>query len=238
MLSIPRDLWVRIPDGRTATGTFEERINVAYAYGERIKYPGGGAALAKRAVELNFGVPVDYTARVDFAGFERAIDALGGITVDVPAAVLDTTYPTEDYGYKYVYFPPGRQRMDGHLALMYARSRHADNDLARTRRQQAVLLAARDAALHVGVLPRLPGLIGTLREAVDTDLPLTELWRLARVMPEIDRGRITTRSFDATMCYSVHTGLGADILMPRWTAIKLVVDDLFAGTRRISHQGG
>ncbi len=231
MLSIPRDLWVRIPDVASGRGAFEERINVAYALGERLGYPGGGAALARRTVEQNFGIRIDYTAVVDFVGFVRAIDALGGITVDVPRPLADNAYPTEDYGVKTIYFPPGRQRMDGNMALMYARARHADNDLERGRRQQLVLLAARDEALKVEALPRLASLIGVLREAIATDVPTVELLRLARVAPTIDRDSVVMRGFDAAMCTDQHTALGASILLPRWAAIEPVVRELFPGAR-------
>jgi anionic cell wall polymer biosynthesis LytR-Cps2A-Psr (LCP) family protein len=63
MLSIPRDLWVPVP------GYGENRINAANFIGDRDKYPGGGSALAKKAVEYNFGVPVHYYVLLDFDGF-------------------------------------------------------------------------------------------------------------------------------------------------------------------------
>lgn len=231
MLSIPRDLWVKIPTTPTATAFVEDRINVAYALGKPLKYPGGGAALAKRAVEHNFNVHIDYVAQVDFRGFERAIDALGGITVEAPKVLADTEYPTDDYGVMSVYFPPGAQRMDGRLALIYARSRHADSDFERARRQQSVILAARDEAMRLDTLARLPELINAARSALWTDVPALELAKIARAAQQIERQRIVSRSFDAAMCYGVSGVDGANLLMPRWPAINKAVDELFPGLR-------
>ena len=77
LVTIPRDLYVPIPE------VGENRINTANFYGEQYKYPGGGPALAKKAVEYNLGRRVHYYVLVDFGGFRRAIDALGGIDIDV-----------------------------------------------------------------------------------------------------------------------------------------------------------
>jgi LCP family protein required for cell wall assembly len=81
MLTIPRDLYVPIP----APGAGENRINTANFYGDSSKYPGGGPALAKRTVEYNFAIPIHYYVVIDFDGFRKIIDALGGIDIDVPS---------------------------------------------------------------------------------------------------------------------------------------------------------
>jgi LCP family protein required for cell wall assembly len=87
------------------------------------------------------GIRADYTAQVNFDGFVGLIDALGGITIDVPAPLVDDAYPTPDYGIMRVEFQPGLQRMDGATALIYARTRHADSDFGRSQRQQQVMQA-------------------------------------------------------------------------------------------------
>ena len=76
--------------------------------------PGGGPALVMQTVEQDFAVPVHYFAQVDFNGFRRIVDALGGVTVDVQRPLIDNEYPA-DYGYAYqrVYIPAGIQHMDG-----------------------------------------------------------------------------------------------------------------------------
>ena len=90
-LSIPRDLYVGIP------GYGAGRINTAHfwgeAYGVQTEIERGGLALAMRTVTQNFGVPVHHYVRVDFEGFEKLVDAIGGITIDVEEAIYDDEYP-------------------------------------------------------------------------------------------------------------------------------------------------
>jgi LCP family protein required for cell wall assembly len=130
MLSIPRDLWVRIP------GYGENRINTAHSTGDAENYPGGGVALAKKTVAQNFGVPVHYYVRVNFTGFEQLIDAIGGLDIDVATAIHDDKYPTEDYGTLVLDIPAGLQHMDGITVLRYARSRHGTGDFDRMDRSR------------------------------------------------------------------------------------------------------
>lgn len=151
LLSIPRDTEVAIPQ----VGLAQTKINVAYGQGhagaEVLYGPGvtpqqGGMALAAQTLEeflglRQRGMKVDFVATVNFAGFEGLIDALGGVTVDVPAYILDEQYPTEDFGIQRVEFHPGPQRMDGATALIYARTRHQDSDFGRAERQQQVVRA-------------------------------------------------------------------------------------------------
>ena len=93
MLSIPRDLWVPIP------GYEEGRINTAHYLGEFYDYPGGGSALAVKTVQYNFGVPIHYYVRVNFAAFEQLVDLIGGIDVYVEEEIADPIYPDEAHGY-------------------------------------------------------------------------------------------------------------------------------------------
>jgi anionic cell wall polymer biosynthesis LytR-Cps2A-Psr (LCP) family protein len=74
---------------------------------------GGGIALTRRTVSEFLSVPIDYTVIVDFTGFISAIDAIGGVTIDVPVELYDPLYPTMDYRYTVAHFLPGVQHMDG-----------------------------------------------------------------------------------------------------------------------------
>jgi cell envelope-related transcriptional attenuator len=169
LLSIPRDTQVDVP----ALGA--SKINAAYAYGYRhaaelygtgVSPEQAGMAYAADVVGrfLNLeqhGMRVDYVVQIDFDGFAALIDALGGITIDVPRRIVDENYPTADYGVMRVEFEPGPQRMDGARALIYARTRHADNDFGRTERQQQVVQAIvqeiqrRNWLERIVLLPRL-----------------------------------------------------------------------------------
>src|SRR5262249_15717585 len=107
LLSLPRDLWVEIP------GYGSTRMNAANVWGIIYNDPEGGLGLARRTVSNLLGVPIDYTVQINFQGFIGAIDALGGVTVDVPKELYDDEFPTMDYGYTVAHFLPGPQQMDG-----------------------------------------------------------------------------------------------------------------------------
>jgi polyisoprenyl-teichoic acid--peptidoglycan teichoic acid transferase len=220
MISFPRDMWVEIP------GFADNRINVANFLGDATNYPGGGPALAKKTIEHNFGLRIDYYARIDFRGFERIVDTLGGIEVDVERAIRDDEYPTEDYGIMSIYIPAGRQHMDGKVALQYARSRHSENDFGRAQRQQKLLLAIRDRAMNLDVIPKLPSLMGTLFDMVQTDIPATEFLRFATLARDIGNNNIANLVIDTKLVTPFTGQGGADLLMPDRPAIKRAIASL------------
>ncbi len=226
MLSIPRDLQLEIP------GVKEDRINTANVYGYSIDYPGGGPALLKRTIEKNFGIPIDYYVMVDFQGFEKIIDTLGGITVDVPRALHDTQYPNPKpgdlYGMKTVHFDAGLQEMDGKRALEYARSRMSTSDFDRADRQRLILLAIQEKALNLNLIPKLPSLAGAILDTVNTDMTLDDMLELARLAPKIDVANIKSVGIKKPMVYGYRREDGAAVQLPKWDLINPVVADLFA----------
>lgn len=223
MLSIPRDLWVAIPLKEVG----EERINSANFFGDVYKYPGGGPALAKKTVSLNLGIPIHYYARVDFQGFERVVDSIGGINVDVQTPLRDDQYPDGNYGTIRIFIPAGLQHMDGQTALIYARSRHSDSDFGRIKRQQQVLMALREQGLQLGLLPKLPFLFTTLKDSVATDVPAKEALVLAQLAAQIDVKNITSRSIDPNMVTEYITPGGADVVVPKREEIKQLIQEMF-----------
>ncbi len=194
MLSIPRDTRVLIP------GFDYSKINNAYSLGEQyMSDAGGGPVLVKRTVERFLDLPIHYWAEVDFQGFERVVDMVDGVTVDVPVPLVDNEYPTEDYGYTRIYFPAGLQHMDGPKALQYARSRHADSDIGRNQRQQQVLMALRDRVVRLETLfdlDRLTELLYQLGDTLRTDMQLDTIWALAQLAPKIDSNNIASYALD------------------------------------------
>jgi len=225
LLSIPRDLWVTIP------GYGQERVNAAFALGES-RQPGAGPELAKRTVSQLLGQPVHYYALVGLQGFERIINQLGGIIVDVERPLKDDEYPSENYSVRRIYIHPGVQRMDGETALWYVRSRHQDSDFGRARRQQQVLFALRQQGLRLRLLPNVPALLQTLSGTVKTDLQPAEILALARLGSELDPARIVSRVIDESMTQQWFTPAGADVQLPRQEAIARVVREVLgaAGT--------
>lgn len=224
MLSIPRDLYVPIP----APGAGENRINTANFYGDSSKYPGGGPALAKKTIEYNFAIPIHYYVLIDFDGFRKIIDALGGIDIDVPEAIDDPEYPTEDYGIMHLQIPAGRQHMNGDLALKYARSRKTTSDFDRSKRQMQVILAVRDKALKLNALAQAPQLLAQLRDTIETDMPPDQMLALAPVVAQVRADNIKSRSVDLTMTYEIKLNTGADVLWPDREKIGALISDLFA----------
>lgn len=134
MFSIPRDVFIEVE------GYGSQRINSINVLGE-LEQSGTGAEWVARAIEDNFNLEVDRTARLNFDAFVQLVDALGGVTVEVERAIVDPTFPTQDFGTMVVRFDEGKQHMDGITALRFARTRHGDDDYARIQRQQQVLQA-------------------------------------------------------------------------------------------------
>lgn len=146
LISLPRDLWVK---------SLQAKINSAYYYGDQ-KQPGGGLDLAKSAVSEITDLPIHYGFSINFAGFKRAIDLVGGVDINVDATFDDYKYPIpglenalpESTRYEHLHFDAGLQHMDGERALKFVRSRNAEGDegtdFARNARQQKVILAFKD----------------------------------------------------------------------------------------------
>ncbi|MGI8588064.1 MAG: LCP family protein [Chloroflexia bacterium] len=220
LLSIPRDLWIPIP------GFGENRINAAYQFGETNNVAGGGPGLAMQTVEQNFGVPVHYYAQVEFSGFQRIVDALGGVTIDVQHALIDNEYPA-DYGdaFQRIYIPSGVQHMDGRTALQYVRSRHADSDLARNDRQQAMLLALREEGTQVSIIGKLDSLLSGSKGALRTDLPLEQVGSLVQLAQHIPRENVQQLSLGGDMTTAGNQN-GADVLLPNWDLIRPAIAKL------------
>jgi polyisoprenyl-teichoic acid--peptidoglycan teichoic acid transferase len=181
MLSIPRDSVVNVPhlgQAKINTAYAYGYINAAEIYGAGTDPDAGGGALVAETVEKFLKVSVDYIAQVDFRGFERVVDSIGGVVVDVPAPLLDAEYPTDDYGVERVYIPAGLQVLDGRAALIYARSRHSSTDFDRSKRQQMVLRALLEQVRARGLLENatsLPQWAALLEQNIRTTLPINDL---------------------------------------------------------------
>ncbi len=185
VISVPRDLWVEIP------GYEPGRINKVARVGEIRKVPGGGLELMQRVVERELGLELDGVVAVDFAGFERAIDVLGGIEVHVSCPIVDSFLVNRAGPERETLsLAAGRQLLDGRTALLYARSRHGRTDLDRARRQQAVLLGLERRLRRLDAIVRLPALWSELSVHLRTDLDLAGALRLARFAAAAGAGMV------------------------------------------------
>lgn len=227
MLSLPRDLWVPIP-GYDLTW----KINSAYTIGENRKYPGGGAQLAKDTVSAFIGQPIEYSLRVDFDGFVKMVDLIGGIDLVVPKTIHDEQYPTTDYGYMTFHIDAGSQHLDGATALMYARTRNTDDDYNRAGRQQQVIQAVLDKVLRASMIPTLiakaPQLFATLRGSIDTDMPLTTAIGLAQYVGQNSLTEVRQLVLDNRFGTETYSDDGAWILLPNRERIRVAMRDFFA----------
>jgi LCP family protein required for cell wall assembly len=225
IMAIPRDLTVDIPDYGT------NKVNAAYFFGEYYKVPGGGQALAVETLSQFFNVPIEYYVAINFQGFEKVVDAVGGVDVNVPYSIDDYNYPTDEqgnlYGTMHVHFDAGLQHMDGQRALEYARTRHADNDFARSKRQLQIILAVRQKAMSLNLLPSLPALTDALGGMVETNIPLDRQIGLAQLGYNIDASSIVTSAIDSTMISPVTLSDGSEGLKLDKEAAQPVIDRFF-----------
>ena len=223
IISFPRDLWVSIPT------VGENRINTATFWGTLNKYPdGGGIGLLSDTIESNFGIRIDHYAKINFDSFKDLVDALGGIDVVVDCAIAGR-FPPQPGSSRLVYktLQPGTYHMDGHFALRYVRERKSTSDVDRNRRQQRVLIALRNRAREVNIIPRLPSLYDALRDSIETDLGLTDILALGRLGIQIDTENAHgfTIGFKETKSWT--TPAGASVLLPRMSIIYERIQNLF-----------
>ena len=229
MLSIPRDLWVMIPDHGYG------RINTAYSLGEGEHLPGvngkpgGGAGLAMRTVELFLGVDIQYFAVIDFYGFIDFIDTIDKLAINVRD---DITVDPLGEG-NTVHLMAGVQDLDGATALAYARYRYTGGgDFERAQRQQDVIMA-----IFEQMKWQLPELLTTksqqlfdcIQKAVKTNLTLNDMVKLAWTVVDLD-GWYIKRAVIAPPL-QVEYGTSADgqqILVPIPDRIREARDSIFA----------
>lgn len=178
LLSMPRDLFIEVP------GYGSQRVNTINLLGEQAA-TGSGPALLAASIQATFGVGVDRFVRLDFQGFVRLIDAVGGVTIDVERAIVDDAYPTEDGGTVSIRFDPGLQHMDGERALIYARTRHTSDDYQRAVRQQQIIGALAGRLLNPLVWP---GALAALGSSMETDLTIGDMLGLSLPVL-VNRGR-------------------------------------------------
>jgi LCP family protein required for cell wall assembly len=235
MLSIPRDLWVPIP------GFQPGRINTANALGDANAYPGGGPALAARTITENLGIPIDRYVRINFDVFTTVISLIApnGIEVCPRELIDDPTYPDAGYGTIYVRFEPGCQRLDAERLLQYARTRATEgSDFDRAARQQEVIKAVRDEVLSAGgitnFIGQLPALWDQLSGAYVTNLSLEDIIALGLLLQEVPRENITSGVINNLYVDLAMTSSGDQVLLPRYNAIRFLMDQVFNAQTNIS----
>jgi len=197
MISIPRDLAVPI------AGYGWRKINSVNAFAE-IKERGSGGKAVQKVISEIFDLPIHYYIRVDFEGFKKLIDKLGGLSIYVDRNFTDYQYPTNDFKYQVVSFKEGWQIMDGETALKFVRSRHGTNgeasDFARSRRQQKILVALKEKILSLSTLLnpiKLQNVYETMKDSIDTNMEMWEMVRLRRLADDVNTENIIHQVINA-----------------------------------------
>ena len=223
MLSIPPDLWVYIPDFG------HNRINSAYSLGEVNQVPGGGPQLAMKTVEGLLGLDIQYYLQLDFSAFERFIDEIGGVKINVLEPLK--IYPLGDKPPKIV--QPGVQVLPADLTLAYARAGNTKGgvfDLAA--RQQQVIMAIRNRLLHhdtlLTLISKAPTLINELSEGVRTNLTLEQVIQLSWFAIQIPEENIKRGAIGTEQVAFGTTADGQQVLKPIPLSIRMLRDELFS----------
>lgn len=180
MLHIPRDIHMVIPNTADLV-----RVNTLMVLGEQ-RAEGYGPYYAIDTIQANLGIQIDAYLAFDFEAFIGVIDAMGGITLDIPYTLSDPTYPDMNYGFDPFYIRSGTQQLDGRTALKYARTRHGDNDYLRGQRQmlvmQGVFQRLKDPVTLQNMLIQAPSLSTQLQGHIYTNVPFDQLTFLGLVV--------------------------------------------------------
>lgn len=225
VISVPRDTMVSIP-GRQG----RQRINAAHAF--------GGPELTVQTLSQFLGMPLRYYVKINFEGFEKIVDTLGGVWIDVEKPMY-----YEDKAQNLVIdLKPGRQNLNGKQALGYVRFRHDGlGDVAlvdpsrqvydgRVDRQQKFVKALIQQVLQAKTVTKLPVLLSQLQDAVQTNIPYTTMLRLALKANDIQSGTVET----AIVPGSPQIVDGASYWVPDEAGLRLMVGRMLLGQDKIT----
>jgi polyisoprenyl-teichoic acid--peptidoglycan teichoic acid transferase len=221
IISIPRDY---LADLGPTLG--QRKINAAFAegYNKNKSFNDGGKA-ALKAVEDISGLTIPYFAVVDFKGFQEGIDVIGGIDVTIDKTFTDSSYPDSNEGYLApVTFKAGPEHMNGSRALIFARSRHGNNnegsDFARSIRQRKVIEATKDKAVSLNLITdsgKLNELLTVLGNHFHTNIQLDEMLHLYSMTKDFSKDSIVATNLDPNtglICPQILESNGAYVLAP------------------------
>lgn len=229
IVSIPRDL-IDTPLGDG--DVFGPKLNslMTYADNHPDEFPRGGMRTLEDAIGALLEIPIHYYARLDFRGFIKMVDAVGGVDVTVTKGFEDPAYEgyrLDGRGYS---IAAGTHHLDGANALAFARSRKGlgESDFTRQARQQQILVALRDRATRGGsLLFALPDLLDAVGETIRSDVPVDRLPALAAIMEEVARDDVTSIVIQSPLIRPKKTRYG-DTQAPDLARIRAVAAALFS----------
>lgn len=186
LLSVPRDTRVKID------GYGYDKINHAYAY--------GGHKLTQKSVENLLGVKIDRYVLIDTGAFERIVDAVGGVDIDVEKRMYYED-PWDDNGGLVIDLYPGEQHLDGYRAIQYVRYRDGEGDIGRIGRQQKFMRALVEQAISPAIISRLPQIIERVSRAAETDMSVSELVDFAKKLKELRENGLAAKMVPGRPAY-------------------------------------
>ena len=243
-ISVPRDLFVQSSIlGKT-------KVNSLYALSRKSLGEEEAFKHLMDTIGAIVGKEITHYVLIDFDGFRRLIDAVGGIDIDVPKRLYDAAYPTRNWGYTVVDIPVGLQHFDGDKALKYARSRHSTSDFDRSKRQQWVLAALQEKMLSAKILTspsKIEGIYSVLSDSIKTNASLTDMVKMAKKAAKFNRENLEGYILDET-CFDAlklcHPGGlmygpsrdlfgGASVVLPRWATYNNL--SVYSDIKTFSH---
>jgi len=199
LLSIPRDLYVEIPGTHTKT-----KINSIYQYdvSESKDEEQLESSLIQKTISNITGLPIHYYVVMNFDGFQKVVDDIGGVNIMNARDIFDASYPGPNYSYETFELAAGFHHLDGATALKYARERHNDpeGDFGRAKRQQQIMQATKNKIFSAGTMLNvftLNNLFDTLGENIQTNINSDEIASFFELIKRLDTNNINNVVVDA-----------------------------------------
>jgi LCP family protein required for cell wall assembly len=240
MFSLPRDT-IQVPlspgPAQAVFGSvFPCKINGLWSQAQARPdlFPGNdkqrGFQALKDTLGNLYGLDIPYYAEVNFDGFRKVVDAVGGVTINVQIPVLDDQYPGDDGRVHRIYIPAGLQHMTGAQALEYARSRHISSDYDRAARQQRVLFSLKDQVDVATLIPKLPDLVAAFKSTIHTDIPVDKLPQMFQLAGGVDTSNIRSYVFAPPLYGApIQSPKCGDSNVPYVNKIRQAVSDALSG---------
>ncbi len=214
--SIPRDLFIKF----SGTNSWR-KINSIYSYYAKTDSRTGIKALAEKTKEVS-GLPINYYLLLDFKGFEKIIDAVGGVDYTLSTDINDPGFPNDSFGYDPLYLKAGTYHLDGALALKLSRSRHTpDGDFSRIKRQHEIAIALKEKLKNQKIWSNffaVNNILNIVSENIKTNITLSEFQKFNEIFKNIpDSGiisKIPDAITDSKIIYAAKIN-GADVLLPK-----------------------
>jgi len=206
MLSIPRDLWVTIP------GVGENRINTAHFFAEANQADSGPAATID-TIEQNTGVKMQYFLRIRFDGLIDIVDAMGGVNINLSEPMG---------GYE-----PGQYHLNGNKALAFVRHRLGSDDFFRMKSGQFLIKSMIRQLLTTDGFTSIPSVFSTTLKSIETNLPVWHYPRILFAILMVGLDNIDNQVIDRDLVTSYTTDQGASVLLPNWSLIMPVINNMF-----------